>query len=512
VLNLAGVDLVVPKVDNDAIEFLERYIPRSSYRPWLRPSRPPPQSAGLTFPWTPDEPPFKLNRLWWPTGASRWGYMHCLASSDQVAQVMNNAYSTGASGDGSYFVLSLLMGTPDIGPQVGMPGSTDNQVDIQMFLMPPTPLSGIRGLSQMTTGTQSLYLLTLVDQRWWWYQKTGTVEVDPTTTWDNLYATLAGLIGLDPNNTFNWDTIPSQYLQPSPVMFTLDYQPITFLLDAVAFNIGQRIVCNFDGTVNARNASTDYVNLTSDFANRPTRLIMAGGPRFSPADFPFLSGSPTALFPQNTLIGDMGIGAVNVNYGQACGPTSYLSTYNLNAGVGTEGSTLMTIAFTDLALPCRPSGGGDPTNKAALDALTQQFAGDFILWFNIQFDITLIGIVNVQPNGYIDTIELEYSGDTALTRIYSFPWNGWSINLGHEDPNCPSSPSGGVLTLGISTTDIPSGGSGSVQLYAPDGVTTTGQPVQVSNSGGWWSTDIPTGTHVIVGRVGCTLRIVSASC
>ena len=512
-LNLAGTDLIVPKVDSEAVEFIERYINSSSFTPWTRPSRPGPLASGLTFPWPRQEPHYHLNRLYWPTGAYRWGFMHLLASSDQVAEIMNNAYGD----DGSYFALSLLMGTPDIGPQVGAPeGNTDNQIDVQMYLLPPTPLSGIRGLSQANTGTQSLYLLTLVDSRYYWYQNsTGLLEIDPTTTWDNLYATIAGLLGLDPDNTFTWDTIPSQYLQPSPVMFTLSYQPIPFVLDAIAFNLGQRLVCNFDGSVKIHNASTDYVNLTTDFANRPTRLISAGGPRFSPADFTGIAGiegDATALFPQNTTLGDMNIGKVQIFYGQACGPTSYLSTYSVLPGVGGSGSTLTTISFTDDALPCRPAGGCDPDNKQALDDLTQQFAQDFIAWFNCQFDYVFDGIVNVQPNGFFDYIEFDYTGDIALTRIYSHEWNGWPIELGHEDPNCPSSPSGGILTYGRTTTDVPAGGTGMVQLLKSDKHTPIGNPVQVDNTGGFWSTDFPSDTNVIIGRIGCVLQIIAAAC
>jgi hypothetical protein len=177
-----------------------------------------------------------------------------------------------------------------------------------------------------------------------------------------------------------------------------------------------------------------------------------------------------------------------------------------------------TFVFTDDAMPCFDPNAEDPTtptNQASLDALTMQFATDFLNWYVLQFDYCFAGTVAVQPNGFIDEIEFDMTGDVALTRIRTGPLNGWPTNLGHDDPNCPVGPDGSKL-LGIATTLITAGsgttyGNGMVQLYQPGqtSATSLGNPVPISN---WFNTEVAAGSNVIAFRIGCIIFVGPANC
>ncbi len=278
-LSLAGVDLIVDSPGDDAINFVNKYIELSSYRPWTRPSWPGSQASTLTFGWPRREPVMKLNRFVWPVGASRWAYGHFLASSDQVNDIMGKAYAT----NGKYNAVTFKIGTPDVEPVTdNTDPSTYGQDNIitatKMYVLPPMPLSGIRGLKG---DTQSLYLITIVDRRFFWYENSaGNMTVDPRAGWPSVYQQVWTNMG--ESGAFMNDPISDKYLNPSPTMFSLAYQPAPFVLDAIAFNVGQRIVAQYDGFVVARNATVESNALINDFATHPkTRFIMAGGSVFS---------------------------------------------------------------------------------------------------------------------------------------------------------------------------------------------------------------------------------------
>ena len=95
-------------------------------------------------------------------------------------------------------------------------------------------------------GCNGVYLLTLVDQRYFWWEKsTGDIEVDGiTTTWAALLAVIQAAIG----SPLNYDAIPAAYLKPS-VDLNLEYELLPPLIDAAAYSIGKRLIRKLDGTL-----------------------------------------------------------------------------------------------------------------------------------------------------------------------------------------------------------------------------------------------------------------------
>lgn len=269
-LSLNGNDLLIDS-NGEIAEFIKKYVPTDLYYPWRRPSFPGFGTAGLTYPrhmYT--EPPFVLNRMYWPCtwAAQRWAYMHVLASSDMVGQL-----NVSACDGGDYFALSLQMGNPETGGDL---------IEFIVYMLPPTPLSGIRGL---TGAVQSLYLLTLVDVRYFLnFENTGDItsalfSSSSASTWNELFTYLVNQSPLLAGMT--WDTISPQYLYPSKQMFNLPYEPLPQVLDAVAYNVGQKIMVSYNGTFSSVSYATAYTAYSQDLAGNPQRVILSGGQRYA---------------------------------------------------------------------------------------------------------------------------------------------------------------------------------------------------------------------------------------
>jgi hypothetical protein len=92
-----------------------------------------------------DPPPMPAPRvgvLHWPTCAQSFGFIHLLATDDQIGSIRTLKTNTG-----DYLELS---------------DGTDNQVRPFMYLLPPRPLQYVQGASRF-------WLCTFVDARWFWW-------------------------------------------------------------------------------------------------------------------------------------------------------------------------------------------------------------------------------------------------------------------------------------------------------------------------------------------------------
>ncbi len=195
---------------------------------------------------TPEEPrPIRTDTLFWPWGASRFARAHFVASGKQVELIRKEVFL-----NNTQIVENFAF---DDG---------DNSIQAEMWMLPCIPLSkAVSGLE--------MYLVTLVDERYFWWGESIdlTVSVD-ATTWDYLYTTISNVIGY-----IDVDPIPTEYGTP-----TLEYQASSRLLppvlDAIAFSVQQRIVRDFDGTIKAQNAATALAAVT---ANRIGYVPYAGG-------------------------------------------------------------------------------------------------------------------------------------------------------------------------------------------------------------------------------------------
>ncbi len=179
----------------------------------------------------PPRRPIRLNRLAWPAGASRFSVGHFLVDQGQLDSIRAVCFAADAdTGVETYVSATLVM------------GDGTNEIETDLWMLPARPLQQIEA-----TG---LYLLTLVDERYFWWFRAGSPEiVEGTTTWAGLYGQIAEMLDVE----IEVDTIPAAYLKPNDTL-ALQYEPLPTLLDAVAYAVGQRITRALDGTVRAWNA------------------------------------------------------------------------------------------------------------------------------------------------------------------------------------------------------------------------------------------------------------------
>ena len=278
-LQLDSYDLIGDNEDWEAEEFINKFINPQSFLPWLTQFWPGWNLGALTgtngYQWGQK---FNLNKLRWPSGAARWAYGHYLCNSDTVAKITGDTYQT----SGQWTQVLFELGNPESNSAAGqstiVAGETFSSL---MYVLPPTPLSGLRSLTGMT---QSLYLLTIVDERYlWWWQNFGNVSITPSTTWQSLIDGITTTLNIN----LTVDTIDPAYLAPSVQSYSLPYEPVPLILDSIAENIGMRFVAN--GWFQAANKNyysmqlynTALSALNDDMAANPQRLIVAGGQRFA---------------------------------------------------------------------------------------------------------------------------------------------------------------------------------------------------------------------------------------
>jgi len=113
--------------------------------------------------------------------------------------------------------------------------------------------------------------------------------------------------------------------------------------------------------------------------------------------------------------------------------------YESDSGQVSEGKSYLSFRDTAAATFDTISSPTVPTNKATLDALTEQFAEDFLIWMTFTGDQTLGGICDVTPCGLYDEIVWDYWPGVARTRLSTPPVPETGRELGHWDGAAVSS-------------------------------------------------------------------------
>ena len=223
--------------------------------------------AGIAYPNPvspqPNPTTVKVGEWFYPNNMTRWSVFRGLATSamakDMLAETNGSAAKT--------FVMK------EYSSVLGNSAEPDFTLTTNMYMLPPRPLAE-------TAGVQGLYLITLVDERYYWQgQDAGVFKItnNVTCTWASLVTAIAARLGI----TISLSAVPAAYGIPeadSPLWS--DHQSITVLLDAIAANIGRTVVRNLDGTYALLTPSESMTRVT---ANRgPAGLVQrtAGGDLF----------------------------------------------------------------------------------------------------------------------------------------------------------------------------------------------------------------------------------------
>ncbi len=221
--------------------------------------------AGPVLEVTPEhDRPVTIGTLFWPTGASRFAQAHFVVNEGQLAAIR---------------AFVNIGGTTQTANLVFDDGKT--QVTTAMWMLPAWPLSTAAPGQGADIGAQ-MYLLTLVDDRYWWWGIPLQMDVTPgVTTWLNLYDAISAAIG----RTISVNAINAAYSLPV-ADYASAYRPLPNVLDAIAFSVGQRIVRNTDGSITAQNATTAIASVTAQLAAN----VAALNPKYAGGTFSLLPG------------------------------------------------------------------------------------------------------------------------------------------------------------------------------------------------------------------------------
>lgn len=216
--------VVLPDITEEIEEKIEKSISTDDIHQWLVRHHPCPDSVA----WFGENHDItdcvKLGRLYWPTHASRWSTAQYLATDKELKTIRQLAYPSSESD--KYKALELKINHGNLG------------IKTDMYMLPARPLF-------KWVGGDNLYLLTLVDARWFWWEKSANITVTGgTTTWATLISSIASALG----ETITTDTISTAYLKPGNDL-TQSYGKLPLLLDAVLKSIGHVLVRKLDGTL-----------------------------------------------------------------------------------------------------------------------------------------------------------------------------------------------------------------------------------------------------------------------
>lgn len=312
---------------------------------------------------------FELGSLYWPVGASRWSYGHWLVHDHDLDTILAEA---------------IVDGVP-------VPKILDLEtVQAPMYLLPSIP--------EYVSGDCSVRVLTLVDERFWWWYKNADIEIEQAvTTWDDLIDQVGTALGIE----ILRDTIPAAYLTPGRDLEARQ-ESLPLLLDAIAYNIGRRVVREQDGTVTlmgiVQSRAREEVNLEE--------IRMVGGDRLLGVD-----GAERALIlPER----------VTVRFPRPTSGTYYTVSKALtNVGIpdsddviGFDGDKMYHDTLIAKAVT------GTPSNDSELQALVTQFAAD---WYRHQLGKEFVQyreIVDILPHGLMDGITWRVNGEDCSTTVY----------------------------------------------------------------------------------------------
>lgn len=384
---------------------------------------------GIARPNYPPAPPLRINSLYFPTGATRWGRFLGLCDTETKDKILKLAGGSTAAPVAKPLTIH----------------DESQSILLDMFLLPPRRLTHLENPKE-----SALWLLPLVDERYLWqFKNAGNIEIDAGETWSSYINELASRLGV----TLTASAIPSAYLYPDPLECSRPYENVAVILDAVAHSIGRRFV--------PERRSGSHRVMDWDYAE--TRLaenLAKNWAQMMGAEF------DTGLYTSQATL-EL-ICPHYVKNMQSCGLTKITATI----GNG-YASTVRSIRTTAAAK--RDTFGGSETNTAALQALADQIADDLIL-SHYNYDRTFAGMLPWDLTSWDDHVEWTVGrwhpehGYLAQTRIQSSPYNFGVDEMLHQVQGrvFPIGSYIGKTNEAITALSGSTPGSGAVSIYETD--------------------------------------------
>jgi hypothetical protein len=420
------------------------------------------EALGFTGRWP--HGPLALNTLVWPAGASRFAHFHGLVDEEGLKEIRDQVF---ASAQPAAKDLVLDDGTAAL--------------TTAMEMLPALPLE--RALRESSPEAASgLYLLTLVDDRYfWWYSSADVRFSGGDWTWGQLYSRIGTGLGV----TVEADDVHAAYPPPGDDL-AAPRRALPVVLDAAAFSCGQRVIRRLDGTVKAvsadeslaaheRNLGREPGDTASRLDGHEYDLAAAPGGRdlkaLAPARvvvaFPRLQGGTLGDAPLRRLAGARAFDARRAHAPYTVSVT--LESLGLAGYQGARGFDGEKVLWSTARL-CEESGSGAGSGSggglgtAELAALAERAARDWYTWRLGRAGARYQGVTSWEAEAHADVVEWAHGEGRLFTLARRGAFLEHLEDLLH-DPGCePAVPSTGSPCTVTFVTSICRGslsGSGS---------------------------------------------------
>lgn len=348
----AGIDLTPPA---HALAAVERWWHAHRVRDFAHPNFHAGALDHLPLPAAPEVEAPRVGVLHWPTGASRWAVCHLLATGDQLARLERVATAA-----------------PDLVLSDGT-----RTITAPMYRVAARPV-------EQRTAARDLHLLTLVDDRYYWWFA-GDQLPPSTASWSALLTALFAAVGVTPT----LPTVHADYDTPdsSPHRWKLTAQPAPLMLDAAAKYCGLKVLRSLAGAVRCVDAATAT-------ASEETLWTAHGSER--------MAGGRAAI----TEAARSAPASVAVNF---AGPPAGAITRT-----PTEYGAVTGVAGKVGAVAAGMAGSNTADGAAAYATVA---ARDYYRWHLSRVDATLRGLRNWTPGGMEDAVEWVMGTEDVLTRV-----------------------------------------------------------------------------------------------
>lgn len=395
--------VILPAIMPPVTEWLERNLSPADCYEFQLPDWPAPWGCSCPPARLPHRH-FNLGSLYWPTGASRWSVIHLLGHLSDLVKLRGLIYGSPIL---PYKSLPLIL---DDGAPAGAGKITTN-----LYLLPPRPLAQVLG------SADQLYLLTLVDARFFWWQKSTQVTVTGgTTTWADLFSALGTALGESVSCS-----VAADYLKPSFVLSS-NYEFLPPLLDATCRSVGVRLVRSLAGTITLQDSAAAKLAQDRQLAKWPRT---AGGT----LDLDRRVNAPRhdlqGLVPSEVTVAFPRLDGTTPNYaGHAI--TLALETLNLTEYLGVTPRLDQQVLHSTCTATF--AGGVTPTNATELYSLAVQIATDWYSWQLGRQSQQYAGIVPYEPEGLSDHVEWRLTSEQSWTAVERPAWNDVAVDFYHH--------------------------------------------------------------------------------
>lgn len=223
--------------DPDLLAEVDRLLPFHYLQEQRTSSAYPGRNLGaVAHPWQPghDRPPpdVRVGDFFYPTGCRRWGVFRGLATTSTAKAMLQ---ATEGRLKKTFTMRAFPLAPSHLGNHNTVTAYT---VETDMYLLPPRPLAEHGGRFE------GLYLITLVDERYWWQSFPVSLGPNRYSTWPGLLDEIADAL----NIVLNYAEVPGCYGTPCPdSQLWTNAENAALLLEAVARNLGRTVVRKLEG-------------------------------------------------------------------------------------------------------------------------------------------------------------------------------------------------------------------------------------------------------------------------